>query len=65
MNWKQKITSRKLWACFVGVVTGLAVVFGLDEGVISTISGAVVSASSLISYIMTEGKVDAAAAGQK
>ena len=57
---KRKLSSRKLWAAVAGVVTGLAMVFGLDESVISTVSGAVVSVVSLVTYIITEGKVDAA-----
>ena len=64
MSWKQKLTSRKLWAAIVGVITGLAMVFGLDEGVITNVSGAVVSAASIVVYIYAEGKVDAAAVGQ-
>jgi hypothetical protein len=36
-------------------------VFGLDEGVISTVSGAVVAVASVITYIITDGKGDAAA----
>lgn len=57
----QKISSRKLWAAIVGIMTGLAMIFGLDTNIINTISGAVVAASSVITYILTEGKVDAAA----
>lgn len=56
---KRKLTSRKLWAAVAGVVTGLAMVFGLDEGVISSVAGAVVSLASVITYIVTEGKIDA------
>ena len=56
---KRKLTSRKLWAAVAGVVTGLAMVFGLDETVISTVAGAVVSVASVMTYIITEGKVDA------
>lgn len=59
MNWKKKLSSRKLWAAVVGVVTGLAMVFGLDENVISSVAGAVVSLASVITYIVTEGKIDA------
>lgn len=59
MNWKKKLSSRKLWAAVAGVVTGLAMVFGLDEGIISTVAGAIVSVSSVITYIVTEGKIDA------
>lgn len=57
----KKLTSRKLWAAIAGIVTGLAMVFGLDEGTISTVAGAVVSVASVLTYIITEGKVDAAA----
>lgn len=64
VDWKRKLTSRKLWAAIAGIVTGLAIVFGLDEGVISDVSGAVVSMASIVVYIITEGKVDAAAVGK-
>ena len=59
IDWKRKLSSRKLWAAIAGIVTGLAMVFGLDEGTISTVAGAVVSAASVLTYIMAEGRVDA------
>lgn len=58
-NLVRKLSSRKLWAAVAGVVAGLAMVFGLDETVISTVAGAVVSVMSIITYIITEGKIDA------
>ena len=61
---KRKLSSRKLWAAVAGVVAGLAMVFGLDEGVITSVAGAVVSVASVITYIITEGRVDAAAVKQ-
>lgn len=60
-NITKKLSSRKLWAAAAGLVAGLAMVFGLDEGIITTVSGAVVTVASVIIYIVTEGKVDAAA----
>lgn len=59
IDWKRKLSSRKLWAAAAGIVTGLAMVFGLDEGTISSVAGAVVSVASVVTYIITEGKVDA------
>ena len=59
IDWKRKLSSRKLWAAAARIVTGLAMVFGLDEGTMTQVSGAVVSAASVIAYIITEGKVDA------
>lgn len=64
MNWKQKLSSRKLWACIVGVGMGVAIAFGLDEGTITTIAGSVTSLVSIVAYVLAEGKVDAAAVGQ-
>lgn len=63
-TFKDKITSRKFLAAIAGLVTGLAMVFGLDESIVSQVSGAVVSVASVIAYIITEGKIDAAAVGQ-
>ena len=39
INWRQKLSSRKLWAAAAGVAAGLAVAFGLDEGTISAVAG--------------------------
>lgn len=60
IDWKRKLSSRKLWAAIAGIVTDLSMAFGLDESTISSVAGAVVSATSVASYIITEGKVDAA-----
>ena len=60
---KYKLSSRKLWAAVVGMVMGLAMVFGLDETIASTVAGAVVSVASVVTYIVTEGRIDAAAVG--
>ncbi|MCD7927360.1 MAG: hypothetical protein LUF80_00620 [Oscillospiraceae bacterium] len=57
---KRKLSSRKLWAAIVGVITGLAMIFGLDADTISTVAGAVVSAASVVAYIAAEAKIDAA-----
>jgi len=59
IDWKRKLSSRKLWAAVAGIVTGLAMVFGLDEGTISNVAGAVVSVASVVAYIIAEGRVDA------
>lgn len=58
MDIKRKLTSRKLWAAVAGIVTGLSMIFGLDQNVITTVSGAVVSVFSVITYIITEGQID-------
>ena len=65
MNLKEKLTSRKFWAAVAGFVAGLAVVFGLDQDVITQVAGLVGSIASVIAFIVAEGKVDAASAEAK
>ena len=60
VNWKQKLTSRKLWAAVVGVVVGLAAAFGISENDYAQIVGVVGSVVSVVSYIFGEASVDAA-----
>ena len=62
-NFLKKLTSRKFLAALAGVATGLAMVFGVDETTISTVAGAVTTVASVVSYIISEGMVDAAAVG--
>lgn len=59
----EKLKSRKLWAAVAGLVVGVATIFGADAGEISTVAGAVVSLVSVVAYIVTEGRIDAAAVG--
>lgn len=56
---KQKLSSRKLWAAIIGILTGIAMIFGLDGEVIETVSGAAVAVGSVVAYIAAEGKIDA------
>ena len=57
----KKLSSRKFLTCIAGVVLGICMIFGLDQGTVSTITGAVMSVASVVSYIIAEGKIDEAA----
>jgi hypothetical protein len=61
-TFKHKLKSRKFWTAAVGIIMGIAMVFGLDENTASIVSGAVVSLASVVTYIYTEGRIDAASA---
>lgn len=60
INWKQKLSSRKLWAALVGVVVGAAMAFGMDESEWTEVAGIITSLVSVVAYIFGEAKVDAA-----
>ena len=62
INWKAKLTSRKLWLAVAGLVTGVITL--LRPGTDTTqISGVILALGSVIAYIVGEGLVDAASAG--
>lgn len=63
IDWAAKLTSRKFWMAVVGLVTGLLLLFGVDNDTTEKIGGVVLTAGSIIAYIMGEGIADAADAG--
>lgn len=63
MEILKKFKSRKLWVAVIGLLMGVAMIFGVDPNVAETVSGAVVAVVSVVAYIVTEGKIDAAAVG--
>lgn len=65
INWKQKLSSRKLWAAVIGVAVGLAAAFGIETNEYAQIAGIVTSAVSIVAYIFGEAKIDAASADCK
>lgn len=58
----QKLKSRKLWAAVVGVVVGVFVALGGDEGTMQGIAGSVMSVVSALVYVLAEASVDRASA---
>lgn len=60
----KKFTGRKFIAMILGVLVGVAVVFGTEGEDISTVAGAVTSLGSLVYYMFTEGKIDREALGK-
>lgn len=59
----RKLSSRKLWTCLLGIASGIAIAFGVDQDTVGVVAGAVVAFGSTASYIITEGRIDAAAVG--
>ena len=55
----RKLTSRKLWMALAGIATGVAMALGAESTEITAVAGAVTAVASVVTYIVTEGKVDA------
>lgn len=63
----KKLTSRKFFLALVGMVSGLALAFGVEGSeiveIVTTVGGIVTALGSAVTYINAEAKIDAAAAG--
>lgn len=57
----EKIKSRKLWLAILNAAAGIAIALGADNNIVQIALGAGLALLSAVSYIIVEGKVDAAA----
>lgn len=58
IDWKRKLSSRKFWAMLAGFITGLVIFIQSPEKSPEAIGGLVMSAGSLVAYIIGEGIAD-------
>ena len=58
IDWKRKLTSRKLWVSVAGFVTGIILAFGGSQSDADTVSGCIMSAASVVAYTIGEGLAD-------
>ncbi len=61
IDWKRKLTSRKLWVAVAGFVAGLILAFGGADSTAETVTGCIMAGASVVGYILGEGLTDAAA----
>ena len=58
IDWKRKLTSRKLWVSLAGFVAGLIVIFGGSQENADKVSGAILSGAAVVGYVLGEGLAD-------
>ena len=62
VDWKTKLTSRKMWFALAEFVSMLLlVVFGVAEETIEKVAALIMSGAGALGYIIAEGLVDAKA----
>ena len=63
IDWKRKLSSRKLWMAVAGFVSGLMMFFGRPESEATQVGALIMQAACVIAYIISEGFIDSANAG--
>ncbi len=65
IDWKRKLTSRKLWVSLAGFVAGMVVIFGGQQETADKVSGAILSGAAVVGYVLGEGLADGANSGNE
>lgn len=58
VDWKRKLTSRKLWAAIAGFVSGLLIFLGYPKETAVQIAALIMSGASVVAYCVGEGLAD-------
>jgi hypothetical protein len=59
MNWKRKLTSRKLWLSVTSFISMLLIYLGHAESEASQIAALIMAGASIVGYVVGEGLADA------
>lgn len=60
IDWKRKLTSRKLWLSVASFVSMLLVAFNYTESQAAQIAALIMAGSSVLAYCIGEGLADSA-----
>ncbi len=59
INWKRKLTSRKLWVSVCGFVSLIVVAIGGTESEAAQVSAIIMAGATVVGYVIGEGLADA------
>lgn len=58
IDWKRKLTSRKLWTSIASFVSMLLIYFGNSESEATKVAALIMAGASIIGYVIGEGLAD-------
>lgn len=58
IDWKRKLTSRKLWLAVASFVTMLIIFINGDKGTAEQVASLIMAGATVIGYIIGEGLAD-------
>ncbi len=59
IDWKRKLTSRKLWLSIASFVAMLIIAINGNEGSAQQVSALIMAGATIIGYVIGEGLADA------
>lgn len=60
IDWKRKLTSRKLWVSIASFVSLMIVALGGTENEAAQVAALIMAGATVIGYVIGEGLIDAA-----
>ena len=60
MDWKRKLTSRKLWLAIAGFVSMMIVALGFAESTATQVAAIIMAGADVLGYLIAEGLADGA-----
>lgn len=64
IDWKRKLTSRKLWLSVASFVSMLLIALNYSESQATQISALIMAGASIIGYVLGEGLADSGYHGE-
>ena len=58
VDWRRKLSSRKLWCAILGVVLSVMTMYGSSDDDKTKVTGLITATSTLVIYILAESSVD-------
>lgn len=58
IDWKRKLTSRKLWMSIASFVSMLLVAFNYSENQAAQVAALIMAGATVIGYVLGEGLAD-------
>lgn len=65
IDWKRKLSSRKLWLSVASFVTMLLIFFGKSNETAEQVASLIMAGASVIGYVIAEGLADAKNGGEE
>lgn len=65
IDWKRKLTSRKLWTAAASFISMMILACGGAESQATQVTALIMAGASVVAYIIGEGLTDAAHSGDK